>query len=206
MEYIIGTLIGAVIALIGGIITAKLNNRTVERTTSKSLEEYSKLLIKDLEKTGQEIQAKIGVEVLSKYRQAWINDLRKTINDTYHLINISTIKLNTSIRSGKIDKPVIEEIHKNIYKVKKLRNYLELLLNPLEESYEKITEAIELVPSHLQSIFDTAVEYSDKKISKDNAEAIMNIHLVQIDGLKKQILKSTQQVLKEEWERVKKGV
>lgn len=206
MEYIIGTLIGAVIALIGGIITAKINNKTVERTTSKSLEEYSKLLIKDLEKTGQEIQAKIRVEVLSKYRQEWINDLRKTINDTYHLINISTIKLNTSILSGEIDKPVIEEIHNNNYQVKKLRNYLELLLNPREESYKKITEAIELVPCHLQSIFDTAVEYSVKKISKDKAEDTLKKHLDKIDGLKKQILESTQQVLKEEWERVKKGV
>lgn len=167
-----------------------------------SLEKNIDANIASLEK---ELKTKIGVEVLSKNRQEWINDLRKTINDTYHLINITTIKFKNSIQSNTID-DFLEEMQNNIYQVRKLKNYLELLLNPKEESYAQITEAIELVPNNLQQIFNTAVKYSNKEIGMDNAMAIMNTHIDEIYRQEKRILESTQRVLKEEWERVKKGV
>ena len=78
---VIGAIIGASISGFIAWLVSKNNLKAVELTTIATIEAQSKILQADLERTGQEIKAKIGIEVLSKNRQEWINLLRKEIYD-----------------------------------------------------------------------------------------------------------------------------
>ena len=198
LALVIGTIIGSVISGFISWLVSRNNLKAVERTANSAIESQSKTLITDLERTGQEIKAKIGVEVLSKNRQEWINDLRKQVSEFTSI----SLKMPADIIYKKLttENRIIDEteITEKMNKLVAKRDYLILLLNPDEKNSQDINTSI-------QEIISILIDLNSKNKQDLSVIIIEEFNKNILDKIRK-ITKSTQIVLKTEWERVKKGV
>lgn len=141
---------------------------------------------------------RIGIEVLSKNRQEWINDLRKQVSE---FMSIS-IKMPSDIIYKKLttENRIIDEteITEKMNKLVAKRDYLILLLNPDEKNSQDINTSI-------QEIISILIDLNSKNKQDLSVIIIEEFNKNILDKIRK-ITKSTQIVLKTEWERVKKGV
>lgn len=192
---VIGAIIGAVISGITAYFTSKANLKAVQRTANATIESQSKISLADIERTGQEIKAKIGVEVLSKNRQEWINDLRKKTAEIYYYLYDSMYLVSDNLSSDTNIPEHIEKLKFNLNEANKLHGYLLLLLNPNEDSYHKIDNLIVRGKLCINSLI----------IDINKNSNVIPI-LEKFNVICEEILSTTQSILKTEWERVKKGV
>lgn len=225
MDQGIAILVGAFIsAIISGIVAwlvSKTNLKAVERTASATIEGQSKILMRDLERTGQEIKAKIGVEVLSKNRQEWINELRTKISEYYVIaINLPIDLVKASNKSRESDSITNEKIaHKitDVYmeksiQLQKLQIYISLMLNPNEQIHQNVIKTTEEILANLNHIYNLYIpnDYKDDNYKCMTDEEIEKDHDLIADNVMGKLipflLENTKSILKEEWERVKKGV
>ncbi|MCX8574464.1 MULTISPECIES: hypothetical protein [unclassified Gilliamella] len=141
---------------------------------------------------------RIGIEVLSKNRQEWINDLRKQVSEftsisTKMPVDIIYKKITTTYNIN--DK---NEIIEKISRLAIIRDYLILLLNPDEKDSQNINTSIQNIMSIINDLNNKdKQELSETILQEFNKEILHKIE---------ELTKNTQKVLKTEWERVKKGV
>lgn len=136
---------------------------------------------------------KIGIEVISKNRQDWIHELRDIVKDfltkSSELFKIYSGKNYEKNRSS----PTLSTLTE-------LFNYLELLLNPNEsESNEILTSCQKIIE------FFADLEEEILPLNGLNSSEISNFDS-RLHSYQKELTKNTQNVLKTEWERVKKGI
>jgi hypothetical protein len=139
-----------------------------------------KISIKNIENQTEISRQVINKDILSKNRQEWINTLRDSVSQY-----LSSHELSKLIRQydqkSKSTQPEYREEFKSwqslYYKIK-------LLLNSNEENPKQLIE--------LMTQLNLATDYSS--MSKE----------AEYERIKNEIIKVTQIILKEEWERVKK--
>lgn len=131
---------------------------------------------------------RLGIEVLSKNRQEWINDLRKQVA---RFTSISA-KMALNIVGSTEDKHLLDEMTELTI----IRDYLLLLLNPQEEKSKKINESISNIMNHIVRI---------KNLNNDDNPNEITSYIKKIPVLLDELTKNTQDILKEEWKRVKEG-
>lgn len=138
---------------------------------------------------------RIGIEVLSKNRQEWINDLRKKTAEIYYYLYDSMYLVSGDSSSDTNIPEHIEKLKYNLNEANKIHGYLLLLLNPNEDSYLKINNLIVRGKLCINSLIID--------INKNN-----NVipTLEKFNDICEEILSSTQSILKTEWKRVKKGI
>lgn len=141
---------------------------------------------------------RIGIEVLSKNRQEWINDLRKQVSEftsisTKMPVDIIYKKITTTYNIN--DK---NEIIEKISRLAIIRDYLILLLNPDEKDSQNINTSIQNILSIINDL--------NNKDKQELSETILQEFYKEILHKIEELTKNTQKVLKTEWERVKKGV
>lgn len=192
---VIGAIIGAWISGFIAWLVSKNNLKAVELTTIATIEAQSKILQADLERTGQEIKAKIGIEVLSKNRQEWINLLRKEIYD----VVIIRVKLNEQILNESYTTEVLKTY---VLKIQEKVAFLSLLLNPTEEPHIDLLLLLEEMERTIRNYNDELLLY----ISQKNTVNDINNALNNFDNTVTKIQKQAQIILKTEWNRVKEGI
>ncbi|PXZ06365.1 hypothetical protein DKK70_10355 [Gilliamella apicola] len=192
---VIGAIIGASISGFIAWLVSKNNLKAVELTTIATIEAQSKILQADLERTGQEIKAKIGIEVLSKNRQEWINLLRKEIYD----VVIIRVKLNEQILNESYTTEVLKTY---VLKIQEKVAFLSLLLNPTEEHHIDLLLLLEEMERTIRNYNDELLLY----ISQKNTVNDINNALNNFDNTVTKIQKQAQIILKTEWNRVKEGI
>jgi hypothetical protein len=125
------------------------------------------------------IQA-INKDILSKNRQEWINTLRDSVSQY-----LSSHELSKLIRQYDKKNKNTQPEYKEEFKSWQLLYYkIKLLLNPNEGNSKKLIE--------LMTLLNLATDYSS--MSKE----------AEYERIKNEIIKVTQIILKEEWEKVKK--
>lgn len=141
---------------------------------------------------------RIGIEVLSKNRQEWINDLRRQVSEFISLaMDLSDEIVNKKLTT-KYEISEQREIIKKIYKIIFIRDYLILLLNPDENDSQNIIINIENTIATINKLHNTNMQNYSMEIATKYA--------LKIEGHITKLTKSTQLVLKTEWKRVKKGI
>ena len=120
----------------------------------------------------------IKAEVLSKNRQNWINDLRNQLSEFISLISV----LSTEHASVLMDDNSFIQFHQKTLLVK---SKIELLINPKEDDHSQLSE----------NIYQAYREMLKPEKDIDRKK------LGQFEGI---IVRLSQEVLKREWERVKK--
>lgn len=221
---VIGAVIGAVVSGVIAYFTSKSNLKAVERTANSTIEFQSKTLIADLERTGKEIKAKIGIEVLSKNRQEWINDLRKQIALFVSLTNSSIVdipKKHALIgmkilkRQGKTENEKYELDYDGVHEfiaftqeititLNKLFINVELMLNPYEENNKKIIDLMIDIQSSISDLY--CYFLPDNLLPKDLDKNLTPKEIsLSIQDDSQKLTNKVITILKIEWERVKKG-
>lgn len=122
------------------------------------------------------------MEVLSKNRQAWINTLRDDISKFIGEVD-SVKKYILLYHQDALNEEKIvtkKDVILSANKMRELKSKIELLINPNEEKHVRLVQLLENVIQNLQK-------------QEDNDQNINNLTAL------------AQQILKEEWERVKKG-
>ena len=141
---------------------------------------------------------RIGIEVLSKNRQEWINDLRKQVSEFTSI----SLKMPADIIYKKLttENRITDEteITEKMSKLATKRDYLILLLNPDEKDSQDINTSIQEIISILSDL--------NSKNKQDLSVIIVEEFKKNIVAKIRKLTKSTQILLKTEWERVKKGV
>ncbi|WP_026879220.1 hypothetical protein WMO13_00645 [Ignatzschineria larvae DSM 13226] len=218
----------ATIALIGGVIgvfCTALYLGKVSVTTALNLElgviinaliigffayQGAKLALKGVQ---QQNQFKINVEVISKNRQDWINDLRTKMAEYLNLFNSPDRNASGNIHN--IDSLIVMSQKKE--KFLQLYYYIILLV-----SYEARTEKNDQVTEYFIKTLDLSKNlflvndsefkksYSEKikKILEFNEKSEFEDYLsieIAANVIEEQLIICTQKLLKQEWERVKKG-
>ncbi|WHF25931.1 hypothetical protein QJS65_13970 [Bacillus altitudinis] len=182
-EFDFRSLIAPLIALIGsiivGVISRKASNASV--AMSKSIGEQN---LKALDKNRY-------IEIVSKNRAKWIEDLRKTMteyNDSIYLIRIEMIKL---VGGEDLTCERIKRLESCKVKIAHHAGKLMLILNPAEIvskklflKHEEIFELLSIVPD------DIYEKYNDDIIDK------LFLDVVYIENV----------ILKAEWRRLKMEV
>ncbi len=130
------------------------------------------------------------MEIRSNHRQEWINKVREIFNEI--LIVLENLYLLTLYQS-KVD----YEMYEILVKLRKLNDLLQLYLNPDEEETKKIISLISKIYE-----FYSKIHNSDKKeiatiITPANKDEI-HLNYSNLKGY-------MQNILKIEWEKVKKG-
>ena len=141
---------------------------------------------------------RIGIEVLSKNRQEWINDLRKKVSEFTSLTEKASIDITRKKMTTTYDINDQQEIIEIILNIMVIRNYLILLLNPNEENSKLIHANISKILVLIQNFNDIDRQ---SLLGEELNQYPYNIS-IEIEKL----TKNTQLVLKTEWERVKKGI
>lgn len=141
---------------------------------------------------------RIGIEVLSKNRQEWINDLRKKVSEFTSLTEKASLDITRKKMTTKYDINDQQEIIEIIFNLMIIRDYLILLLNPNEENSKLIYANIRNILALIQAFNNMDRQSLLEGVAYRYAQNI----LVEIEKL----TKNTQLVLKTEWERVKKGI
>lgn len=141
---------------------------------------------------------RIGIEVLSKNRQEWINDLRKKVSEFTSLTEKASLDITQKKMTTKYDINDQQEIIEIIFNLMIIRDYLILLLNPNEENSKLIYANIRNILALIQAFNNMDRQSLFEGVAYRYAQNI----LVEIEKL----TKNTQLVLKTEWERVKKGI
>jgi len=222
---VIGAVIGAAVSGIIAYFTSRSNLKAVERTANSTIEYQSKALIVDLERTGQEIKAKIGIEVLSKNRQEWINDLRKQIASFVSQANSSIVDIpkKHALIKGEILKKHGKRDDENfqldsdglkefmsftqdiILNLSCLMINLELMLNPNEEKNKQVINLMADIYLSVSDLFCCFLpsyllpEKFDKNLTPKEI-------CISIQNHSKELKEKVLEILKTEWERVKKGI
>lgn len=141
---------------------------------------------------------RIGIEVLSKNRQEWINDLRKKVSEFTSLTEKASLDITQKKMTTKYDINDQQEIIEIIFNLMIIRDYLILLLNPNEENSKLIYANIRNILALIQAFNNMDRQSLFEGVAYRYAQNI----IVEIEKL----TKNTQLVLKTEWERVKKGI
>lgn len=136
---------------------------------------------------------KIGIEVISKNRQDWIHELRDIVKD--FLTKSSEL---FKIYSGKNHEK--KGSSPTLSTLTELFNYLELLLNPNESESNKILTSC-------QKIIEFFADLEEEIPPLNSLDITKRSHFdSRLYSYQKELTKNTQNVLKTEWERVKKGI
>lgn len=197
--------------------------------TSKNIKENIKANMDSLER---ELRTKVGVEVLSKNRQEWVKDLRKQIASFVSQVDSSIVNIPKKyalIRSeilkkhGKRDDETYEldkdgsiEFLEFVQDITLNLNCLlinvELMLNPNEENNKKVIKLMvnicssvsdfyyNFFPSFLQE--KNMTKEQTKKQTKEQIKNTSDLIMENCTELKVKV----HEILKTEWERVKKGI
>lgn len=136
---------------------------------------------------------RIGIEVLSKNRQEWINDLRHVISDFIDIAISSSAKYVENLE--------YQEFSNQARKLDHKRYYLALLLNPNENDSITINELATTITKHHASLI-RIIGIHKKIPDSQKVQDAINLLMIDINNL----VDITQKILKTEWERVKKGV
>jgi hypothetical protein len=124
------------------------------------------------------VHTQTKVSVLSMNRQKWIDNLRDVISEYCGLMN----SLNQARSLGH---QTYDDIYPKMQNAFELESKIMLLLNPNEEKHHKMTELITL---GRVSVFGTNEEYCPEKWNE----------------VWYQLMRTSKEILKEEWQRVKK--
>lgn len=141
---------------------------------------------------------RIGIEVLSKNRQEWINDLRRQVSEFTSVATELAVDIVDKKMTTKYEISEQREIIKNIHKLIIIRDYLILLLNPDEKDSQNININIKDTLITINVLHNTDKQKISDGIAIKHSEKIVS-HITKLT-------KNTQLVLKTEWKRVKKGV
>ncbi|OCL28408.1 hypothetical protein [Gilliamella sp. wkB171] len=159
---------------------------------------------------------RIGIEVLSKNRQEWINDLRKKMasfillsqNVPIQLVKASHNEQNkTSKNPQDISNTLMEEFHSGVNKMKEIQFYVVLLLNPNETKPKELIKLMDDIIKDMTSIWQKLTPSSESSSHYvDDGKPAIEIYNDLVHSKIPNLSKETSCILKEEWERVKKGV
>lgn len=139
---------------------------------------------------------KIGIEVLSKNRQEWILNLRNKVVD----FQILSDDIFNYYRSNNDNYFNGSQLSPRLSDLVKFKFYLELMLNPHEcKSKDILKNAQEII----EFLYGLTLEVPPIYELDDQSIEIYENNLF---NLQKNLTQSAQIVLKEEWERVKKGI
>lgn len=139
-----------------------------------------KITLKNLEVQTELSKLAIKKDILSKNRQEWINTLRNDISSYLSSHELSKLIIQYN-KKGKETPP---EYGEEFRKFQLLEYKINLLLNPNEDKSKRLIE--------LMIQLNKSTDYYSK--SKED----------KYEKNKNEIIKITQSILKEEWERVKK--
>jgi hypothetical protein len=130
------------------------------------------------------------MEIRSNHRQEWINKVREIFNEIF--IVLENLYLLTWFT-----KKVDSEMYETLIKLRKLYDLLELYLNPDEEETKKIISLLSKVYAFYSEVYNSDSKKVVALITEDNGDKIKSRYL--------DLKKCMQNILKNEWERVKKG-
>lgn len=181
------------VAILSFVITAIV----VAGSTWLTIRNYQRTIDfqeKIAEKDAELQMTKTRVDVLSKNRQDWINTLRNTIID-YISAALSLYQLHDIMYADAQDLGVVNkdefsivDIHHRIDAAKtemiRLKTKIELLSNPYEEDFKKLIDALDKVEG---AVFK-----------------IPNVMTSNFHGECRDLVSISQNILKKEWERVKR--
>lgn len=140
---------------------------------------------------------RIGIEVLSKNRQEWIHLLRNRVTE---FLSKSSELFEAYSYANYVEVYKQNESPPNLLKLQELYNYLELLLNLNENKSNKILSSCHDIIAFFYSVRET----NPSLINMNSSE--WGKWETKLSEYQRELTKNTQDVLKEEWERVKKGV
>ena len=194
-------------------------------TASISVYLANKAIKNDIANLDKVINTRIGVEVLSKNRQKWINNLRKQIASFVSQVNSSmadipkkyaVIKMEILKRQGKADderyqldsdglKEFISFTQDIILNLNCLLINVELMLNPNEENNKKV---INLMTDIYLSVSDLYCCFLPSNLQPKDFDKNLTPKKIclSINNNCKELKEIVVKILKTEWERVKKGI
>lgn len=161
--YLILLPIGTMLIVIAGYF---MTRRQLELTSKASINAYNKTINHQTELS--------KMEVLSKNRQAWINNLRDEVSRYIGFCQSAYFAHNGNAT-------VKSKLPENLTRIVEIRAKINLLLNPTEENSKILTE-------QMNSLSDIIKEHKDVEKLREQISDITKV---------------TQKILKEEWEKVK---
>jgi len=168
------------IALLLGLATLYLTNRQIK------LSRYS--IDKQVNTSKEIAQLELNKSVKSANRQQWINTLRDCVSE--YLALLETYKVDYENAKKLNEVMHFKKINTSAFEIKKLSVKIELMLNPEEEKSKRF----------LKIFFDISTFVLD-----ESSDLHSNQYQQDYVALKLQLVSITKSILKEEWERVKKG-
>lgn len=183
------------------------NNDNLDANIKASMASLEKTIEANIYSVEKGLKIKIGVEVLSKYRQEWINNLRRKASEFISLVR-KTTTLHIEIYNSKSEYQRISQ--KNLYDTVYIYDYIKLLLNPIEDISKDIINKMNEIHMPFSEIcilfskndFSVRDEYG--LLPSDLSRDILN-YQIEINHLLDEYNTLIQTILKSEWERVKKG-
>lgn len=139
------------------------------------------------------------IEIRSNHRQDWINKVREISINLVSEINRLKVSYSTYINSENPDfdhhSEPVEKIEQDIISVQKKMISLKFYLNKNEENTKEIFRFLEEVEEFFVNT------YNNFEKNKD----FFNLKLNELEEVEGQMYRAIQKLLKEEWEKVKKG-
>ncbi|PAU92945.1 hypothetical protein CK503_14765 [Aliifodinibius salipaludis] len=142
---------------------------------------FSRLSSKEQMKTDFKIaEMSFNANVISTNRQNWINQLRSLVSEFIGLGVFIGAALNNPHETN------AQEVTEKTERLHTLKGQINLMLNPNEPKSEELSDLVE--------------KFYGSAINNDNPVSSLNLN-----SIKESIIETLQKILKEEWERVKKG-
>ena len=168
------------VALFLGISTIILTNRQI-KLSSKSMD-------KQIATSKEIAQLELNKSVKSANRQQWINTLRDCLSE--YLASLETYKVKFENAKKNNEAVTFKKNENYAYEIRRIGIKIELMLNPEENKSENL----------LYTIFALSSLVVSDKVDFHSEE-----YLNQYGKLLQQLMDTAKSILKEEWERVKKG-
>ncbi|WP_392559665.1 hypothetical protein [Orbus mooreae] len=142
---------------------------------------------------------RIGIEVLSKNRQEWIKEVRLCTSkiDSF----VASFYLEFTHEHTKDIEISFDFFPKKTKEMYDLMTYLKLLLNPNEDKSKKVIDCLNIISSEINNCYGLTPALFGA--DNDQNKIIEQIRNANIESKKMTYLISD--ILKEEWEKVKKG-
>lgn len=201
--------LSSIVTLFVSFFSSKVNTTNLSKQIEKEVGSIEKSIKVNIDSVAKELKTKVATEALSKYRQEWINQLR---DRTTQFVSKSSELFERCSNIDDLDEKQLDESlpsfdgnkkrrnSQMLFQLKELYHYLELLLNPNEEKSQKI-----LLSCNDIIVFCTSI--------KDSIPQLLRISDAEWDTLEKklsnyqiELTKNAQDVLKEEWELIKKSM
>ena len=147
---------------------------------ASAMEKQTSVQMGMVEQQAEEARKRFSAEVLSKNRQEWINTLRNSIAEYLSYIHTWSAFAYLASKDNKVD---------HVEKLILLSHQIQLLINPSEEKHQRLVQ-------EMSKIFNEFVRFYDEESSGDENK---------MREITNEIVKLSQAIFKEEWERVKSG-